>query len=39
MIARWEMRERLVRSLPQIAGGEALRARLEQLAARGGARE
>jgi peptidase C13-like protein len=39
MIARWEMREKLVRSLPQIAGGEALRPRLEQLAARGGARE
>jgi Peptidase C13 family len=39
MIARWEMREKLVRSLPQIAGGEALRARLEQLAVRGGARE
>ena len=39
MIGRWEMRERLVRSLPQIAGGEALRPRLDQLAARSGARE
>jgi hypothetical protein len=39
MIGRWETRERLVRSLPQIAGGEALRPRLEQLAAHSGAPE
>ncbi len=31
-IGRWEQRERLVRSLPQIAGGEALRLRLDELA-------
>jgi hypothetical protein len=31
-IARWEKEQRLVQSLPQIAGGEALRARLEALA-------
>jgi peptidase C13-like protein len=31
-IGRWEREERLVRSLPQIAGGEALRSRLDELA-------
>jgi peptidase C13-like protein len=31
-IGRWEARERLTRSLPQIAGGEALRQRLDELA-------
>jgi Peptidase C13 family len=31
-IGRWEREERLVRSLPQIAGGEALRSRLDALA-------
>ena len=31
-IRRWEAREQLTRSLPQIAGGEALRPRLEELA-------
>jgi hypothetical protein len=31
-IRRWESKERLVRSLPQIAGGEALRPRLDELA-------
>ena len=31
-IGRWEARERLTRSLPQIAGGEALRQRLEEIA-------
>jgi len=31
-IGRWERQERLVRSLPQISGGEALRPRLEELA-------
>jgi hypothetical protein len=31
-IGRWEARERLVRSLPQIAGGEALRSRLDEIA-------
>jgi len=31
-IGRWERQERLVRSLPQIAGGETLRPRLEELA-------
>lgn len=31
-IGRWERQERLVRSLPQIAGGEALRPRLDELA-------
>jgi Peptidase C13 family len=30
-IGRWERRDGLVRSLPQIAGGEALRPRLEEL--------
>lgn len=35
-IGRWERAERLVRSLPQIAGGEALHSRLEAIA-RGGA--
>ncbi len=34
-IGRWEARERLTRSLPQIAGGEALRPRLEELARTG----
>jgi hypothetical protein len=34
-IGRWERQERLVRSLPQIAGGEALRPRLEDLARSG----
>jgi len=32
LITRWETNEKLPRSLPQIAGGEALRSRLEQLA-------
>lgn len=32
LITRWETSEKLPRSLPQIAGGEALRSRLEQLA-------
>jgi len=32
LITRWETSEKLTRSLPQIAGGEALRSRLEQLA-------
>jgi peptidase C13-like protein len=31
-IGRWEARERLTRSLPQIAGGEALKPRLDELA-------
>jgi hypothetical protein len=31
-IRTWERKERLVRSLPQIAGGEALRPRLDALA-------
>jgi hypothetical protein len=31
-IGRWEARERLTRSLPQIAGGEALRQRLDEIA-------
>lgn len=40
LIARWEMSEKLERSLPQMAGGEALRSRLEALAgAKGEARE
>jgi peptidase C13-like protein len=30
-ISRWEQQERLVRSLPQIAGGDALRPRLDEL--------
>jgi hypothetical protein len=33
LIAGWEAKEKLTQSLPQIAVGEALRARLEQLAA------
>jgi len=32
LIGRWETSEKLTRSLPQIAGGEALRSRLEVLA-------
>jgi hypothetical protein len=32
VIARWEAEQKLVQSMPQIAGGEALRARLEVLA-------
>jgi hypothetical protein len=31
-IGRWERQERLVRSLPQMAGGEALKPRLEEIA-------
>jgi hypothetical protein len=31
-IRRWERSERLVRSLPQIAGGQALRSRLDEIA-------
>jgi hypothetical protein len=34
MIGRWEEREKLTRSLPQMAGGEALRRRLDGLAGR-----
>jgi hypothetical protein len=34
-ISRWERQERLVRSLPQIAGGEALKSRLDELARTG----
>jgi Peptidase C13 family len=33
LIARWETKEKLTQSLPQIAVGEALRPRLQQLAA------
>jgi hypothetical protein len=33
-IGRWEAREKLARSLPQIAGGEALRRRLAEMAGR-----
>jgi hypothetical protein len=33
-IGRWEAREKLARSLPQIAGGDALRRRLDEMAER-----
>jgi hypothetical protein len=39
LISRWEAREALARSLPQIAGGEALRRRLDSLIRAGAVHE
>jgi hypothetical protein len=38
-IGRWEAREKLTRSLPQIAGGDALRRRLDEMAERPSSQE